>query len=369
MPAQRIGSNQVIGYVQIESEELSDLQEKSARDGLKENDAFKRLKKITLEQVIAKLEERRFIYRRRAGLSRPAPKVEPELQKLFNFDDIKDDVARQLSKLSIDRSFAEKIVRTIAKKEEDSNRIAEDIRRAVAIYQGHATLGKIINVILHEGRKPLNYFKSQIPNLFFWVEDFKIEEADQYLEEILPIAKGVAENAQILVNLFSRLDPLAAAKRKPKDFFDLRKEVLQSFDVFESEMIDNKITKDIARSAEKIAIWGWSNDIRLIMTNLIENSIYWIVEKNCQTRKIEVSFESKDGRFEAMNYRDSGPGIENHLIESGVIFEPDFTTKNQGTGLGLAIAGEAASRNNLELRALESDTGAHFRLQPAAEGD
>jgi signal transduction histidine kinase len=68
-----------------------------------------------------------------------------------------------------------------------------------------------------------------------------------------------------------------------------------------------------------------------------------------------------------IDYRDTGPGIEDHLIESEVIFEPDFSTKPEGTGLGLAIAGEAATRNGLELKAFASDTGAYFRLQPKEE--
>lgn len=367
MPSQKIGSNQVIGYVQIESEELSDLQEKSARDGLKDNNAFRRLKKITGE-VISKLEERRYIYRRKAGLSRPVVKVEHELEKLFNFEDVKVDIAKKLAKQNIDKKLAYEIVRIIATKEEDSNRIVEDIRKAVAVYQGHATLGKIINVILHEGRKPLNYFKNQIPNLLFWAEEFRVDKVDQYLDEILPIAGGLATNAQLLVNLFGRLDPLAAAKRKPKEVFNIQDVVKHSFDVFESQMIDEKITKDIKSINKKINIWGWSNDILIIMTNLIENSIYWITEKKVTKRNIEIKFAAKDNQLEFMDYRDTGPGIERHLIESGVIFEPEFTTKPQGTGLGLAIAGEAASRNGLEIKVFESDTGAYFRLQPTAGG-
>src|SRR5690606_19289407 len=39
-PSLRIGSNQAIGYVLIQSEEQSELIEKSARDGLRENAAY-----------------------------------------------------------------------------------------------------------------------------------------------------------------------------------------------------------------------------------------------------------------------------------------------------------------------------------------
>lgn len=366
-PSVRIGSNQVIGYVEIESEELSDLEEKSARDGLKENEAFRRLKKITSE-VISKIEERRYIYRSKAGLSRPVIKIEKELEKIFSFEDIKSGIKKKLSKSGIDSKIADDIVDILSKKEEESNRIAEDIRRAVAIYQGQATLGKIINVILHEGRKPLNYFKSQIPNLKFWIEEFKIDNVDEFCREILPIADGIAQNAQSFVNLFGRLDPLAAAKRKPKEQFDIRDIIKKTFDVFELELIENKIKFDIKQPDNKVVIFGWPSDIYIILTNLIENSIYWLVEKKIKVKRIEVFLQSKADNLEYLDYRDTGPGIEKHLIESEVIFEPEFTTKRPGTGLGLAIAGEAASRNSLQIKAFESDTGAYFRLQPTIGG-
>ena len=64
-----------------------------------------------------------------------------------------------------------------------------------------------------------------------------------------------------------------------------------------------------------------------------------------------------------IDYRDSGPGISKSLLESGVIFEPEFTTKINGTGLGLAIAGEAAVRNGLSLKAIQAENGAHFILR------
>lgn len=367
MPSVRIGSNQVIGYVEIESEESSHLEEKSARDGLKENAAFRHLKNIT-NDVITRLEERRFIYRSKAGLSRPVVKIERELEKLFSFEDVKTGIKKRLESTGVSRKTADYIIAILSKKEEESNRIVEDIRKAVAVYQGQATLGKILNVILHEGRKPLNYFKNQIPNLTFWVQEFEAEKAEQYFKEIIPIADGLGKNAQLFVNLFGRLDPLAAAKRKPKEVFDLIETVRKSFDVFESQRIDEQIEIDFKNPREKIQLFGWANDIYIIMTNLIENSFYWLVEKKIPNKRIEVNIEGTDGKLEFMDYRDNGPGIEKHLIESGVIFEPEFTTKPQGTGLGLAIAGEAATRNGLQIKAFESDTGAYFRLQPSTGG-
>ena len=364
-PSLRIGSNQAIGYVQIQSEEQSFLIEKSARDGLRENVAFKQLKEIS-RQVIARLEERRFDYRKKAGLSRPALKVERELERLFAFDELKRGVRARLKRRGIDNKTADEIIRIISKEEEDKNRIAEDIRQAVAVYQGQATLGKIINVILHEGRRPLNYFKNQIPNLSYWVDFLKNNRDPEVLEKIIPIVGGIGENADVFVKLFSRLDPLASGKRGRKKKLPLKNSIAEIFEVFRKELKQGDIAVNLS-GPDDFTLLIWRQDIYAIFTNLIDNSIYWISNKKPTEKEITVKFTSDGDDLRYIDYFDTGPGIEPHLIDSEVIFEPQFSTKPNGTGLGLAIAGEAANRNGLELKAFESEKGAFFRLQPRSE--
>ena len=91
------------------------------------------------------------------------------------------------------------------------------------------------------------------------------------------------------------------------------------------------------------------------------------MKKKSTKKEISIDFEVDGDSFVCLRYQDTGPGIEPNLIESGVIFEPQFSTKPNGTGLGLAIVGEAADRNGLELRSLVSETGAYFILQPKGE--
>jgi len=364
-PSLRIGSNQVIGYVQIQSEEQSGLIEKSARDGLKENTAYKNLREIT-QEIINELEQKRFSYRKKAGLSRSALKVERELEKLFSFDKLKRGIRTKLTKGGVDQQTADEIIDIISKEEEDKNRTAEDIRQTVAVYQGQATLGKIINVILHEGRRPLNYFKNQIPNMRYWYKSFTKTNDFEKLEKVLSITTGLSDNAEIFVKLFGRLDPLAAGKRSAKKNMKLKKEIQDTFAVFETELDKYKIKK-VTSGTDNFSFKGWRQDIYSIFINLIDNSVYWISEKKPTKREIIITIETDKNSLLYIDYRDTGPGIEPSLIESEVIFEPQFSTKPEGTGLGLAIAGEAAMRNGLELKALESETGAYFRVQPKME--
>ena len=366
-PSLRIGSNQVIGYVKIQSENQSGLIEKSARDGLKENNAFDQLKKITLS-VIAELEKRRFSYRQEAGLSRPALKVERELERLFSYDEMKREIRTQLNLSLTGQKAANNIIEIINQEEEERNKVVEEIRKAVAIYQGQATLGKIINVILHEGRRPLNYFQNQIPNLQYWHQTFKKTSDPSNLEKVMRIADGIGQNAEFLVKLFRRLDPLAAGRRSARRPLNLKDALEGALAVFEETMKSQDVCVEV-RGPDNFMFLSWSQDIYAIFTNLIENSLYWMNEKKVCKRTITIELLTESDSLQYIDYHDTGPGIEPALIETEVIFEPQFSTKPNGTGLGLAIAGEAAERNGLELTVHESERGAFFRLQPKAEDE
>ena len=159
---------------------------------------------------------------------------------------------------------------------------------------------------------------------------------------------------------------MAMGKRSAKKSLPLIKHIKETFAVFETATKKDNVTVIIS-GEDKFKFKCWPQDIYAIFTNLIDNSIYWMNEKEISHREIKVDLETEDDSLLYIDYRDTGPGIETELIISEVIFEPEFSTKPEGTGLGLAIAGEAASRNNLELKAYQSDTGAYFRLEPKTE--
>nr|WP_314169617.1 sensor histidine kinase [uncultured Neisseria sp.] len=362
-PSLKIGSNQVIGYVLIESEEKSDLIEKSARDGLRDNNAYKQLQKITNE-VIKELETRRFSYRRKAGLSKPALKVEKELNRILSFDNLKQTVHKKLIAGGMNEKSAEEVIELISKEEEEKSQTVEEIRQAIATYQGQATLGKIMNVVLHEGRRPLNYFRNEVPRIDRFIRKYKETNDFEHIETIESIAHNTVSNAKTFSDLFLRLDPLAMGKRPAKRQLSIENEISNCFAIFRQQMEDKGIKFEINGDA---IIEAWQQDIAAIFTNLIENSIFWLSEKNTDIKEIMVNIITNENSLSYIDFRDTGPGIESNLIEDNLIFEPQFSTKPGGTGIGLAIAGEAAERNGLKLTALESTAGAYFRL--STKGD
>ena len=361
-PSLCIGNNQVIGHVHIDSAKWSGLKEKSARDGLKENEAFNWLKEVTLA-VIRQLERRRFEYRRKAGLSRPAIKVERELGRFFSFDELKENIRKQLKTAKIEEATFDQIIELISREEESKNKLADEIRQAAGVYQVQATLGKILNVIVHEGRQPLSYFRHSIPHLRRWHQSFQKNKDPEKLEKLLSIADGIEENMEFLVKLFGRLDPLVVEGRGVRKPLELKKAIQSALSVFENEMKSHSVSAEV-KGLDDFKFSVWPQDIYAIFTNLIDNSLYWMSQKKGATRYISIELLTAGNSLIHIDYRDTGPGIEPNLIESEVIFEPQFSTKPNGTGIGLAIASEASERNNLELKAFESEKGAYFRLQP-----
>jgi len=363
-PTMCIGSNQVIGYIYIESEEKSHLEEKSARDGLKENDYYLSFKSIIID-ALKELETRRYNYRRQTNNKTDKEKIYESISSLADFEDVKKELKKHLSDIKINQEEQDKIISVIEKEEVKKSKIIDDINKKIAVYQGQATLGKIINVVLHEGRKPLNFFKNEITNAIFWLDELKKKQTEEILNEIIKILDKFEMNSKTLTDLFSRIDPLAAGKRGSKKEFYLKNVIEKSFSVYNEDLITKHIKYEIS-CEPNIKIYGWEADFYIILTNLIDNSIYWLCEKDDPIKRINVNVYNYETGY-ALDFIDNGPGINADFIESEVIFEPEFSLKTNGTGLGLALAGEASARNNYKLEAIENNDGAYLRLIPLDE--
>lgn len=357
----RVSNNQVVGFVNIKPERISHLEEKSARDGLKENSYYFGLVRL-LKSVLKELEERRFSYRQKTGKGRQTKNVAQEIENLFDYSTLTEEVSNKLSHLRIEGSVVNEISKIIHKDAERKSKFLENIQNTIAIYQGQATLGKIVTVLLHEGRKPVHYFKQQSPNLSRWLTHYKAERRwdNDLFDDILSRLESFKQQSEILADLFRRLDPLAKQNRGEKKEFYIKQAILKSFRIFESQLSDSHILYQVECN-DDVKMRGWEEDLIIALTNLIENSIYWVNQEAIETKKINIEVINNDEII--IHYKDSGPGIEKLNIESGVIFEPGFSKKLDGTGLGLPIAGEAIERLNGTITAHHSDSGAYFTLE------
>ncbi|MCR9063038.1 MAG: ATP-binding protein [Cytophagales bacterium] len=357
----KISNNQIVGFVTIQSEEKSGLEEKSARDGLKENEYYFGLKELA-QKALFELETRRLAYRIKSEKSRGKPtKVQDTINSLFSLAEVKSSIGKKLSEFKIDKKAIDEIDNILTKEEAKKAELKEEIEKTIAIYQGQATLGKIVNFILHEGRKPLQFFNSETKVMERYLKFYRAKPTEEDYEQLVKSINGFKINSKFISTLFKRISPLAKQKREKKSDFSVIRVIDESLDVFKSSIEEANIEIDIVGD-EKVEIFGWSEDLYIALTNLIENSIYWLGISKTDEKKIVIEvIQNNDSVI--IDYKDTGPGLTDLEIESGAIFEPGYSKKIDGTGLGLAIAGEASDRLNGELSARKSDNGVNFQIE------
>ncbi|MEH6930620.1 hypothetical protein, partial [Priestia megaterium] len=171
-PSMRIGVDQLIGFVSIQSEEASKLEEKSARDGLKENAYFEGLSK----QVIAalkELEEKRYNFRRSMDQTKKKT-IYQKMEDLFDFSTFQNEISKSIerkfdevskgkNKGEATEEFFKVFNKSLDEIKKEKEKEYEEIKQIIALYQGQATLGSITTVVLHEGRKHTSWFSNTLP--------------------------------------------------------------------------------------------------------------------------------------------------------------------------------------------------------------
>ena len=194
-----------------------------------------------------------------------------------------------------------------------------------------------------------------------YIKFYHATNDEEHLRELTKSINGFKINSKFISTLFKRISPLARQKRDKKSDFSVIKVVNESLGVFRTSMEEAKIKVNVLGN-EKVELFGWSEDLYIALTNLIENSIYWLgISKSNKKEIIIEVLENNESVI--IDYKDTGPGLTDLEIESGAIFEPGYSKKIGGTGLGLAIAGEAVDRLNGELSARKSNNGVNFQIE------
>jgi len=364
-PSLRIGHNQISGIITIQESQLSNLEEKSSREGLVENKYYSRLKEV-LGKVLGELETRRFAFRKKIGRGRVSTPVEETLESLFDFSSLEKSVNTLKSRGKLDEESRLTIITSIEKERRNKEEELEEIREVLARYERQVTLGKIIKVVMHEGKNPLNYMRDSVSRFGKWMEciseiNIPFENCKYSSDEILSDLETLKKQTAVFIELISRLDPLAKRIRTNPKAVNISNLIKHVFNVFKADMKSNEI-EFIQEYNKDMSFYGVENDIFAAITNLFDNSTYWLKTISKSNKHIKISCRY-EGRNLVLDFVDNGPGIKEDFVN--MIFEPDFSTKpeGEGTGLGLAIAGEAIDRNNGKLELMDNKDGAYFRIE------
>ena len=327
--------------------------EKSARDGLQEDKNFKSLKIITLE-ILSKLEIEKFQNKKQEN------KENSHENSLFDnlgkFDKFRENMKKVTSNLPEDTQ--EKIVKIIDEKEKEDLKNVTKIQDLIVKYEKHVTLGKIVNRIIHEGRKPISFFKNGCNFLKRETKKFLLTQSEESRNKIIQKTNEFEEQTNKIAKLFKSIEPLSSQRRQNSKETNLKETIMKSLAVYEAEFKKVKLETNL----EDISAVVVDSEIQTALTNILENSLYWMNESEKPKKLIINLFKTKNNKAK-IEIIDSGPGILEDDIKSKIIFEPGFTRKNNGTGLGLSIAGEALKRNGFQLQIMNYSEGAYLIME------
>ncbi len=349
-PTVRLSNNQIYGAIHITSDENPGLKDQSNREGFDENQSLCDLREVLIE-ILNQFEQARWEVR-------PRNTAKPGTSEggLFSGLDFQDLNQYLKSKFPHDQETHEAVRRTA----QIFDRKIKEIQNVLSRYQRLSTLGQLIDHVLHEGGTPIAAIKNEA---ILGSRDCQKAETDemQKVERALRRFNVIRDQGDVLAMAFKRLEPFGGRRQgRPAQFY-LEDVIRDTFDVFSSDIeslgvvLELPSTKTLARID--------STELREIVINLLQNSIYWLAQVEEGKRSICVKIQRLDSEHLEMLFADSGPGIPEENRER--IFEPYFSTKPQGIGLGLFIIGEIISDyylGSLELLQNGPLPGANFLI-------
>lgn len=308
-PSKAISNNQIVGAIEINRADSADLEEKTNREGFVSNDAYNAFKNTILHVIDVVEILRQTDKKNLKEVYGPTPKSEPVMSLL-------GEAQRYVEEKVKDSEVKEEIKKYLYKIEQDYKIVTDNLLKA-------AGAGLNMSVVIHE-----------------------VEKIIYEVDKVLKAEKASDRALKLVQHLSSLIDGYAELIRKS----DLVNEnVLKIIDqalfnaefrleTHKIEVIKQYKKDDFAPSVRcKLA----RNLMISTIMNLIDNSIYWLDQK--EYRKIENKEEFAKKIYINVNvetnyiniiFADNGTGF---LLPTEEITEPFVTGKKNGAGMGLGL--------------------------------
>ena len=352
-PTVHLSNNQVVGYVNITADANPNLKDQSNREGLDDNRAKDELRKI----LVASLSQIEII-RRSLRPKQDQKTTSTPISGLFtavNLDNIRERIANRYPGDEETR----KLIDDTQKRLEEQ---IDEIQVVISRYQNLATLGTLMDVVLHDGRHPLSAI---IQQAILGQED--INSVNTMINDALFLAgldkrfSTIEQQGNVLQTVFRRIEPFAGRRRGRPSQLYLEGIIKDAVGVLQGEL--ERLGIEICLPSTQTLVRVDQAEIQQVIINLLSNSLYWLQSVEKRKRNIDIKVKRVSEDYIEIIFKDSGPGVPPEYRES--IFDPYFSTKPNGVGLGLAISGEIINDyygGKLELMDSNPGEGAIFRI-------
>ena len=197
-----------------------------------------------------------------------------------------------------------------------------------------AEMGDMIAAIAHQWNEPLVELSALVQDI----------QTSYLLNELKDIdVKDFVNDSMIQIKYMSKTLSDFRNFLKPstkKNLFSISKALNEINEIIGKQIFYSniKMSFNYKNENEELPIYGFENEFKQVLLNLINNAKNKIIENFKDSEKdgkIDINIE-RCASYNRIEIIDNGGKIDEKIINS--IFDPYFTTKESGTGLGLYMA-------------------------------
>lgn len=323
-PTRRVSNNQIIGHVFIGADTNEGLKDQSNREGILAGTAYSDLQTL-VKAALVELETRRYAVRH--------PKKEPRGSKGGLFE--RFDLGEIRSALAQSYPGDKRLIGLIDDKNRDIQEGVTEVQNVLSRYSRLATLGELIDRVLHDGRTVVTRLKNIAR---FGARDLSKNNLTDS-EKTTIAAKTMSETtaqADLLSSLFKQIEPFGGRRRgRPKEI-STSEVIDKAISILQQEAYDRGV--ELVREGGPVVVKIDEAELLTVLINLIQNAIYWTsTQPKGVERKVIAAARLNEDSSLSLVVSDSGPGVAEAIRIH--IFDPYFSSKPEGVGLGLSIVG------------------------------
>jgi len=325
-PTMRLSNNQIMGYVLISADKNLQLRDQSNREGLIEGPALDDLREL-VKMVLAELEKRRYTIRRQSDTGQQNTSAGGLFTDL-DLTDISDLIRKQYPDDA-------RLLDLVEERERELEMRVKVVQEVLARYRRLATLGQLIDTVLHDGRAPLAKIGNEAHLGQRDIERTRTGN-DNLLSRLSQRFGIINTQTGVLTAIFRKIEPFGGRKRGRPAQVRLEQVIADAFAVLETEIAAVGAQVSLPETDTQVTVD--QAEIQEVIVNLLQNSLYWLRQVPQEHRKVAVYVRRNSADEVEIVFSDSGPGVE--AAYRDYIFDPYFSTRPHGIGLGLTIAGE-----------------------------
>jgi two-component system sensor kinase FixL len=194
-----------------------------------------------------------------------------------------------------------------------------------------AAIGELTAALAHELKQPLAAIRSnaQAAQRFLATEKPNFDELNEILFDIIKDNR----RADDVIGRLRKLMRKSELQITELNINDVIQEIIPLASSYE---VIRNISLELDLDEKIPLIAGDRVQLQQVILNLVLNASEALMNVDTDFRKIAIQTIQKDPQYVTVAIKDSGPGIDEQVLEH--LFEPFYTTKQEGLGMGLAIS-------------------------------